>query len=78
MTPDFPLKKELLFSKMIIIIKRFIEITFVKNKLLNEKEILHLKNDLTHMTNKYKIKCEEHENLKNEQQNQIEKLNTIK
>ena len=63
---------------MIIIIKRFIEIIFIKNKLLNEKEILHLKNDLTHMTNKFKIKSEELENVKTELHCQIDKQNNIK
>jgi len=77
-TPDFPLKKEILFSKMINIIKRFIEITFVKNKLQNEKEILHLKNDLTLLNNKYKLKSDELENIKTDLHNQIEKLTLIK
>jgi len=77
-TPDFPLKKEILFSKMINIIKRFIEITFVKNKLQNEKEILHLKNDLTLLNNKFKLKSDELESIKTDLHNQIEKLTLIK
>lgn len=74
-TPDFPMKKEIIFEKMITIVKKFIEMTFLKNKILNEKEITNLRNDLANITNKLKIKTEEYENLKNEGSVNNDKLN---
>jgi len=71
MIPDFPMKKEIIFEKMVEIIKKFIEMTFIKNKILNEKEIVTLKKDLHSISNKFEIKIGEF----NTTRTQIEKLN---
>jgi hypothetical protein len=74
-TPDFPMKKEIIFEKMIHIVKKFIEMTFLKNKITNEKEIVTLRNELQSVTNKLNFKSEEYESLKSESKENIDKLN---
>jgi FtsZ-binding cell division protein ZapB len=74
--PDFPRKKEIITDKILTVVKKFIESTFLKNKVTNEKEILTLRNDYSQLLNKYNIKNEEYENLRNDNTQIIEKLNT--
>lgn len=74
-TPDFPMKKEIIFEKLLTIIKKFIEMTFLKNKILNEKEIVGLRNELQTLTNKFNIQTGEFEAMKSETKDAIEKLN---
>jgi len=73
--PDFPMKKEIIFERMIEIIKKFIEMTFIKNKILNEKEIVTLKKELQAATSKLDLKVEEFNSVRVESLHQIEKLN---
>lgn len=62
---------------MIILMKKYIEVTFIKNKQSNEREIISLKNENTNLTNRYKVLNEEYENAKLEGKEQNEKLNNI-
>lgn len=73
--PDFKNKKEVIFEKIIVIIKKFIETTFIKNKILNEKEIAALKNENANLNSKLNNRNEEYEKLKAELQIQLDKLN---
>jgi len=74
--PDFKNKKEVINEKIINIIKKFIEVNLVKNKLNYEKEITILKNENSNQQNKLNLKNEEYEKLKLESSNVLEKLNT--
>lgn len=73
--PDFKNKKDVINEKIINIIKKFIEVNLIKNKLNNEKEIALLKNENANQQNKLNLKNEEYEKLKFESSNQLEKLN---
>ena len=44
-TPDFPAKNQILFDKVMLIIRKFFDIQIVKIKEDNEKEITNLKNE---------------------------------
>jgi len=74
-TPDFQLKNEKVFEKIMQTIKKFIEGTFVKNKIHNEKENLTLKSEIQTIQNKYNLKCEELQFLSQETSQQNENLN---
>jgi len=74
-TPEFPMKKEIIFEKIILIIKKFIEMNYLKNKMSNEREMATLRNEVQNTNNKIKIKSEEHEIFKIESKQKIEKLN---
>ncbi len=74
--PDFKNKKEAIFEKMLAIIKKFIETTFIKNKIAAENSIASLKQENQSLSNKLSLRGEEHEKLKAEAHTQLEKLNT--
>ena len=57
--------------------KKYIEVIFIKNKQLNEREIISLKNENMNLLNRYKVLNEEYENVKHESKEQFEKLNNI-
>ncbi len=59
------------------LVKKFMDITFVKTKQITERELINLKSEVTNLTNRLKIKTEEYENLKGESSTQIEKLNDM-
>jgi hypothetical protein len=75
-TPDFKLKKEIIFERMIHIVKKFIEMNFLKNKILNEKEIVQLKNEVNSLQSKYNILSEESESSKMDSKETSEKLSS--
>jgi len=62
--PDFKNKKELIFEKMMNVVKKFIDTTFLKNKILNEKEIVSLKNENSSLQNKLNVKIEEYDKVR--------------
>lgn len=74
-SPDFASKKEIIFEKMITIVKKFIEMTFLKNKIVNEKEIVSLRNENGSLSKKLNLLNEEYEKYKLECIEQIENLN---
>jgi hypothetical protein len=59
------------------LVKKFMDITFVKTKQTTERELINLKSEVTNLNNRLKIKTEEYENLKGESSTQIEKLNDM-
>jgi len=73
--PDFSNKKDLIYEKILIIIKKFIEQVFLKNKNLNEQEISVLKGENSILLNKFNFKNEEYEKSKTENSNNISRLN---
>ncbi len=75
--PDLKNKKEIIFEKIINIIKKFIEMTFLKNKITNDKEIASLKNEKANIQNLLNLKNEDYNKLNNELNSQTEKLNNI-
>ena len=75
--PEFPSKKDIVFSKLMLLMKKYIEVIFIKNKQLNEREIISLKNENMNLLNRYKVLNEEYENVKHESKEQFEKLNNI-
>ena len=54
LTPDFPHKRELLFDKLMVIIRKFIDTYFVKVKLQTEKQISMYKNAIEKLQSRLK------------------------
>ncbi len=73
--PDFSNKKDLLYDRLLLIIKKFIESVYLKNKNLSEQEISMLKGENSILLNKYNFKNEEYEKNKTEYTNNINRLN---
>jgi hypothetical protein len=73
-TPDFPMKKEIIFEKLLQVVKKFIEMNFLKNKINIEKEVARLKNELDLLGNKLKNKETELNEVKTENAREVEKL----
>jgi hypothetical protein len=59
------------------LIKKYIEVTFIKAKQSNEREIISLKNETNNLMNRQKVLNEEYENAKIEAKEQSQKLNNI-
>jgi hypothetical protein len=60
-----------------VLIKKYIEVIFIKSKQSNEREIMSLRNENTGLNNRYKVLNEEYDNAKNEAKEQNQKLNNI-
>ena len=60
-----------------VLMKKYIEVTFIKNKMTNEREIINLKNENTNLTNRNKLITDEYDNSKIESNQQNEKLNNM-
>lgn len=77
LTPEFPAKKEILFDKLLIIIRKFIDTYFVKAKLQTEKQIAVYKNAIDKLQARLKELNEELiANNKNNSES-ISKLNNV-
>ena len=76
-TPEFPVKKEVMFDKILIIIRKFIDTYFVKAKLQTEKQIALYKNAIDKLQGRLKELNEELIlNNKNSSES-INKLNSV-
>ena len=76
-TPEFPVKKEIMFDKILIIIRKFIDTYFVKAKLQTEKQIALYKNAIDKLQGRLKELNEELIlNNKNSSES-INKLNSV-
>ena len=75
--PDFASKKDIVFTQLMTVIKKYIETTFIKAKQSNEREIISLKNETINLMNRQKVLNEEYENAKVEAKEQSQKLNNI-
>ena len=76
-TPEFPVKKEIMFDKILIIIRKFIDTYFVKAKLQTEKQIALYKNAIDKLQGRLKELNEELIlNNKNSSES-ISKLNSV-
>ena len=76
-TPEFPAKKEVMFDKILIIIRKFIDTYFVKAKLQTEKQIAVYKNAIDKLQGRLKELNEELIiNNKNSSES-INKLNSV-
>ena len=76
-TPEFPVKKEVMFDKILIIIRKFIDTYFVKAKLQTEKQIALYKNAIDKLQGRLKELNEELIlNNKNSSES-ISKLNSV-
>ena len=71
LTPDFPHKSEILFDKIILIIRKFIDDQIIKIKLANEKIMIQMKME----NNKNKQKINELNEVINKNNEYINKLN---
>ena len=72
LAPDFPHKSEILFDKIILIIRKFIDDQIAKVKLVNEKIILQIKME----NDRNKQKINELNEIINKNNEYINKLNT--
>ncbi len=75
--PDFASKKDIVFTQLMTLIKKYIEVTFIKAKQSNEREIISLKNETNNLMNRQKVLNEELENAKIEAKEQSQKMNNI-
>ena len=76
LSPEFPHKNEILFDKVMIIIRKFIETQLIKNRLESEKQIINYKNAIDQLKERLQESNNEILQLKQNNGETISKLNS--